>query len=88
MVIDLPTWALIILLSSISSLSGCIGLIFGCCLRMAKKSDDKYCAIEQYSGISCNSCAGGDCNCIRCKMHGMYTAYKRMADLPEDNDEN
>ena len=37
MVIDLPAWAWIILLSSISSLSGCIGLIVGCCLRMAWK---------------------------------------------------
>lgn len=76
MVIDLSAWAWIILLSSISSLSGCIGLIVGCCLRMAKKSQD--------GSISCNSCAGGEQNCNYCKMFGLYSAYKRRKSPPED----
>lgn len=78
MTISLPLYARLLLLVGISALSGCMGFIFGCCVRMAKRS------VEQDGGISCKSCAGGEKNCEYCKMFGLYSAYKRRKGPPEE----
>ena len=76
MVIDLSSGGMILLLVGTYVFAGCLGFVLGCCLRMAKKSQD--------GSISCNSCAGGEQNCNYCKMFGLYSAYKRRKGPPED----